>query len=138
MFIYFWERESREGVEREGDTESEAGSRLWAVSTEPNSGLELTSCGIMTKVGCSANWATQVPQYKILFKKIKNIKLVLAGAPGWLSRLSSGHDLTVREFEPRVGLCADSSEPGACFGFYVSLSLSDPPQLMLCLSLSQK
>ena len=22
----------------------------------------------------------------------------------------SGHDLTVREFEPRVGLCADSSE----------------------------
>ena len=26
-------------------------------------------------------------------------------------------------FEPRVGLCADGSEPGACFGFCVSLSL---------------
>ena len=26
-----------------------------------------------------------------------------------------GHDLTVREFEPCSGLCADSSEPGACF-----------------------
>ena len=25
--------------------------------------------------------------------------------------LSSGHDLTVCEFEPRVGLCADSVEP---------------------------
>ena len=34
------------------------------------------------------------------------------------------HDLTVREFEPHLGLCADSSEPGARFGFCVSLSLS--------------
>ena len=30
------------GAEREGDTESEAGSRLRAVSTEPDAGLELT------------------------------------------------------------------------------------------------
>ena len=29
------------GAEREGDTESEAGSRLRAVSTEPDAGLEL-------------------------------------------------------------------------------------------------
>ena len=36
------------GAEREGDTEAEAGSRLWAVSTEPDAGLELTSCEIMT------------------------------------------------------------------------------------------
>ena len=34
---------SRGGAEREGDTESEAGSRLGAVSTEPDAGLELTS-----------------------------------------------------------------------------------------------
>ena len=33
---------SRGGAEREGDTEYEAGSRLRAVSTEPNMGLELT------------------------------------------------------------------------------------------------
>ena len=33
---------SRGGAEREGDTESEAGSRLRAVSTEPDVGLELT------------------------------------------------------------------------------------------------
>ena len=34
--------------QREGDTESEAGSRLPAVSTEPDAGLELTNRGIMT------------------------------------------------------------------------------------------
>ena len=35
------------GVER-GDTESEAGSRLRAVSTEPDAGLEPINCEIMT------------------------------------------------------------------------------------------
>ena len=44
-FIYFWDRERRSmnggGAEREGDTGSEAGSRLRAVSTEPDVGLEL-------------------------------------------------------------------------------------------------
>ena len=39
---------SREGAERETHTESEAGSRLGAVSTEPDTGLELTNCEIMT------------------------------------------------------------------------------------------
>ena len=34
---------SRGGAEREGDTESEAGSRLQAVSTEPDTGLEPTN-----------------------------------------------------------------------------------------------
>ena len=57
------------------------------------------------------------------------------GAPGWLSRLStdsgSGRDLAVLGFKPRVGLRADSLEPGTCFGFCVSLSLSlsAPPLL---------
>ena len=37
-----------EGAEREGDTESEAGSRLRAVSTEPDAGLELMDRDIMT------------------------------------------------------------------------------------------
>ena len=52
MFIYFWERQRQNvsglGAEREGDTESEAGSGLWAVSTEPNVGLELMNHEIMT------------------------------------------------------------------------------------------
>ena len=36
------------GAEREGDTELEAGSRLQAVSTEPDVGLELMNREIMT------------------------------------------------------------------------------------------
>ena len=35
-------------AEREGDTESEAGSRLRAVSTEPDEGLKPTNREIMT------------------------------------------------------------------------------------------
>ena len=39
---------NRGGAEREGDTESKAGYRLRAVSTEPDVGLELTNPEIMT------------------------------------------------------------------------------------------
>ena len=50
MFIFKRERDRARAGEgqREGDTESEAGSRLRAVSTEPNAGLKLTNCEIMT------------------------------------------------------------------------------------------
>ena len=69
MFISFWERgretECKQGrsTERDGDTESEADSGLWAVSTQPNAGLELTSHEIMSwaKVGHSTDRATQAP-----------------------------------------------------------------------------
>ena len=47
LFIFERQNVSRGRAEREGDTESEAGSRLLAVSTEPNSGLEPTKCKIM-------------------------------------------------------------------------------------------
>ena len=50
--LFIFERErwsaSRGGTEREGDTESKTGSRLLAVSTEPDTGLELTNREIMT------------------------------------------------------------------------------------------
>ena len=39
---------SRAGAEREGDTESEAGSRLPAISTEPDAGLRFLNREIMT------------------------------------------------------------------------------------------
>ena len=39
---------SEGGAERERDTELEAGSKLRAVSTEPDAGLELTDRKIMT------------------------------------------------------------------------------------------
>ena len=50
LFLREGERQSvsGEGTEKEGDTESEAGSRLRALSSEPNAGLELTDCEIMT------------------------------------------------------------------------------------------
>ena len=64
-FIYFLifltliferQRQSRsgEGAPREGDTESEAGSRLRAVSTEPDAGLELTNREIVTRAKVGA------------------------------------------------------------------------------------
>ena len=39
---------SRGGAEKEGDSDFEAGSRLQAVSIEPDTGLKLMSCEIMT------------------------------------------------------------------------------------------
>ena len=39
---------NRGEADREGDTESEAGSRLLAVSTKPDAGLELTNLEIMS------------------------------------------------------------------------------------------
>ena len=67
MFIYFLDRgrqsASGGGAEREGDTESETGLRLWAISTEPDAGLESTNREIMTwaEVGRLTDWATQAP-----------------------------------------------------------------------------
>ena len=62
----------------------------------------------------------------------------LGGSVGSASDFSSGHDLADREFESRIRLCADSSEPGVCFGFCVSLSLCLSPTHALSLSISQK
>ena len=52
------------GTEREGDPESQAGSRLRAISAEPNAGIEPTSPEIMTwaKVECLTDCATQAPR----------------------------------------------------------------------------
>ena len=63
------EHERGGGAEREGDTESEAGSRLWAISPEPHAGLELTDQEIVTwaEVGRSTDWATQAPQKLFLY-----------------------------------------------------------------------
>ena len=51
------------GAERARDTQSEAGSRLWGVSTEPDAGLELTNGEIMTwaEVHRLTDGATQAP-----------------------------------------------------------------------------
>ena len=62
----------------------------------------------------------------------------LGGSVSYASNFSSGRDSTEREFKPRVGLCADSSEPGASFGCCVSLSLGPSPAHALSLSLKNK
>ena len=50
LFIFEIGRQSMSagGTESEGDTESETGFRLQAVSTEPDAGLELMNCEIRT------------------------------------------------------------------------------------------
>ena len=62
------------GAEREQVTEWEAGSRLWAVSTVPDVGLELTDHEIVTwaEVGRLSDWATQEP-LKLTFN-VENFK----------------------------------------------------------------
>ena len=75
LYIYLFLRQKEtehgrgRGQKREGGTESEAGSRLWVVSTEPNPGLEPTTREIMTcaEVGRLTNRATQVPPRKTTF-----------------------------------------------------------------------
>ena len=76
MFIYFWETErdrAQAGEEqKEGNTKSKAGSRLWAVSTEPDAGLEPTNRKIMiwAEVRHATDWATQAPQKQYFLKYI--------------------------------------------------------------------
>ena len=52
MFIFEREKERQStrggGADREGNREPEAGSRLRAVSTEPDAGLKPMDCKIMT------------------------------------------------------------------------------------------
>ena len=59
----------------------------------------------------------------------------LGGSVGRASDFSSGHGLTVRGYETRIGLSVDSMEPTSD---PLSPSLSAPPLLALFLSLSQK
>ena len=72
-------RMSGGGAEREGDTESEAGSRLWAVSTEPDMGLKPLNCEIMTwaQVERLTDWATQAPHDYPNFEAVMSINDIL-------------------------------------------------------------
>ena len=79
-----------------------------------------------------------VPHPSRLLKNITPWDAWVAQSVRRLTSAHSGHDLAVCEFEPRVGLCVDSSETGASFGFCVSLSLWPSPACALSLSVSQK
>ena len=109
------ERESEQGRGRERGGQR-IRSRLCADSRQADVGLELMTP--RSRVACS--WGTWVAQ------SVRR------------PHFSSGHDLEVSEFEPRIRPCADSSEPGACFRFCISLSLCPSPARSLSLSVSQK
>ena len=110
---------------------------------EPHVRLVLTA-QILGPVSDSVSPSLSSPPLLMLCLYLKNkLKKILkkekstSGAPGWLSQLSVRHQLRSSphgEFEPHVGFCADSSEPGVRFGFCVSLSLFP----IHTLSLSQK
>ena len=70
-FIYFWDRERHSmngGGSERGRHRIWTGSRRWAVSTEPDTGLEFTDREIMTwaEVSSLTDWATQAPLIFIL------------------------------------------------------------------------
>ena len=74
LFLGQRETEHERGRGRErGSTKLEAGSMLWAISPEPDAGLELADRKIMTwaKVGSLTDWATQAPQWLSGFKTIQ-------------------------------------------------------------------
>ena len=82
MFVYLWDRHrawAGEG-QRERETDSEAGSRLWAVSTESDTGLKPMNREIVTwaKVGHSTDWTTQAPPscFFFFFFKVKQTGLL--------------------------------------------------------------
>ena len=111
MFIF--EREREREAEREGDTEFEAGSRLW-VSTERIAGLEPTNCDIMpwAEVRQLANWATQVPfiylktevdSYLQNIASDKHLHNTKSYHPTWPSNFKCNSDLRLN-FWYKVGL----------------------------------
>ena len=58
----------------------------------------------------------------------------MANQGAWVTLdFHSGHDLTVQEFEPHIGICADGAEPA---WDALSLSLCPSPAHVISLSLS--
>ena len=83
LMVILRERERERARERASkhewrrDTQSEEGSRLRAISTEPDTGLKLMNREIMTwaDVGHSSDWATQAP-LNVLFNSILRIAFI--------------------------------------------------------------
>ena len=112
-------------------------SRWCACSREKGLQLSIDSLkGSLTPKRLRATWSS------LLYTSLPftlYLKWIGDGALRWLSQLSvpildfgSGHDLAVREFEPRIGLRADSAEPA---WDSLSPSLLAPPLLACSLAL---
>ena len=117
-------------------------SRL--VGSSPTSGSVRTARSLEPASDSVSSSLSAPPLLSLSLSKIsKHLKKKtgeghLGGSVDQASDFGSGHDLTACGFEPHIGLCADSSEPGACFGSCVSLSLCASPARALCLSLKNK
>ena len=104
-----------------------------------NEGMESRGKCELRSVGRAPSWRSVNTLRSQLHSKLQNSQDHLDGSVGQASCLGSGHDLTVREFEPCVGFCADSRslEP-ASDSVFPSLSLFLPPAHALSLSFSLK
>ena len=124
-------RASSPGMWGDGPVGAQTGSRWPAGHADAHTKAACLICRSLPRGWTTAPRVVErEPQQARLLRNI-----LYRGA--WGTGLSSGHDLTVREFEPRIRLCADSLEPGACFRFCVSLSLCSSPTHALSLSPSK-
>ena len=118
--LFFWERGkenvSRGGAQREGDKESEAGCKLWAISIEPDAGLRLTNYEIMTwtEVLHLTDWAIQAPpppqngsiRKGIILFHISELKYGnLLAVCSW-----ANHLLCMRFFKEKIGMWSPYSK----------------------------
>ena len=142
--VYFWERKRATehewggGAENEGNTESKAGSGLWAVSTEPSVGLELTDYEIMTwaQVECLTDQATQAPLHTFFFNMKFIVKLVSIQHPVLIptgALLNVHHPLSPPSHPPST-LSLFSVFKSLLW--FASLSVTSPPPLPHALLLS--
>ena len=87
MYVYLFLRgtASGGGAEREGDTGSEAGSRLRAVSTEPDAGLEPTNREIRPELK-SVTGPTEPPgcppDTRLVWRAFRNVHFQVAVSVG--------------------------------------------------------
>ena len=120
-------RASSPGMWGDGPVGAQTGSRWPAGHADAHTKAACLICRSLPRGWTTAPRVVErEPQQARLLRNI-----LYRGA--WGTDLSSGHDLAVRGFEPRV--TAQSLEPASDS---VSPSVSAPPLLMLCLSLAQK
>ena len=144
MFIFEWERD-REWVGEGQREKHRIQSRLQALSRQHRAW-----CGTRTHKpsdhelswSLMLNWLSHTGTLIFAWKEPvaeQWVKITFLWG-SWVAQLvqldhGSGHDLTVRGFKPRIRLYADSSEPRACLGLCLLLSLPFPHSCSVCLSL---
>ena len=86
--------------------------------------------------GIALNQGPDLPMADSTFRRVKMGTWMTQSLKPLTLGFSSGHDLTVREFESCVTVSADSLRPEVCYRFFLSLSHPIPCFLSLSLSFS--